>query len=294
MSNSVDSPDDSESNFYFVSAIVYAAVIIVGLPLNGVSLWVLLRRHGLKSPSSVLMTNLALSDLLLVLSLPLRVYYYATKSWPFSAQLCVSALILFRNNIRTSSVFITFISMDRLLAVVFPLRSRSLRTTTCAWRACVFVWILIIALSTPESLAIARTLKDNGTTNCLEIRVPALMIVGYIQSITVFVLFGLNVISTVMVTRVLIKKSDVATKANNRLNVVVIFVINLLVFAVFFLPFSVAIMLTTLTSEDSFRRVRATICLASINCCLDPLIYYFSLDAFWRDKDKLSGDTVNS
>lgn len=121
---------------YTASAIVYGSVVALGLPLNAVSLWVLLRRHGLKSSSAVFMSHLALSDLLLVLSLPTRVYFYATGTWPLGIQACTATTMLFRNNIRSSAIFITFIGLDRLLAVVYPLRSRNFRTTTNAWKAC--------------------------------------------------------------------------------------------------------------------------------------------------------------
>ncbi|KAG7277029.1 hypothetical protein CRUP_025439 [Coryphaenoides rupestris] len=119
-------------------AAVFGCVVLLGLPLNVVSLWILLRRHRLKSPSAVLMINLAWSDLLLVVSLPTKIYFYATGSWPFSAQTCVWITMLFRNNTRTSIIFITFISVDRVLAVVFPLRQDweslqgSARTVTVA------------------------------------------------------------------------------------------------------------------------------------------------------------------
>ncbi|KAG7277030.1 hypothetical protein CRUP_025440 [Coryphaenoides rupestris] len=76
-------------------AAVFGCVVLLGLPLNVVSLWILLRRHRLKSPSAVLMINLAFSDLLLVVSLPTRVYFYATGSWLFSAQTCILLTMLF-------------------------------------------------------------------------------------------------------------------------------------------------------------------------------------------------------
>ncbi|KAG7268820.1 hypothetical protein CRUP_003704 [Coryphaenoides rupestris] len=131
-------------------AAVFGCVVLLGFPLNAASLWILLRRHRLKSPSAVLMINLAWSDLLLVVSLPMRVYFYATGSWPFSEQACVWLTMLFRYNIRASIIFITFISVDRLLAVVFPLRSRHLRTTANTWKACGLVWLAIVILSIPD------------------------------------------------------------------------------------------------------------------------------------------------
>ncbi|CAG6006876.1 unnamed protein product [Menidia menidia] len=96
-------------------------IMVVGLPLNVVSLWILHHRHSFKSPNAVFMINLAISDLLLIISLPMRIYFYATGSWILGKLACVSVTMLFRNNLRSSSIFMTFISVDRLLAVVYPL-----------------------------------------------------------------------------------------------------------------------------------------------------------------------------
>ncbi|KAF7654078.1 hypothetical protein LDENG_00074730 [Lucifuga dentata] len=93
-----------------VYAAVFGSVLVLGLPLNAVSLWILLHRHSLKSSSAVFMVNLALSDLLLVISLPMRVYFYATGSWPFSIAACVCVMTFFVSNIVSSSIFVTFIS----------------------------------------------------------------------------------------------------------------------------------------------------------------------------------------
>ncbi|CAL8372249.1 unnamed protein product [Gadus morhua 'NCC'] len=126
-------------------AVIFGCIVVLGLPLNAASLWILIQRHRLKSPSAVIMINLALADLLLVLSLPMRVYYYATGIWSLGVFACICISSLFTNNIRASAIFITVIGVDRLLAVVFPLSSRHLRNTTNSWRACGLIWISLVA-----------------------------------------------------------------------------------------------------------------------------------------------------
>lgn len=280
------------SNRILVSAVVYGLVLAVGLPLNAVSLWILLRSHGLRSPCAVLMVNLAASDLLLALSLPLRVYFYATLQWPFGVGTCTAAIMLFRVNIRTSSIFITLISVDRLVALVFPLRSRSLRTTACACKCCAVVWILVTILCIPEIIDLHSSLKDCTNTPCFEnqTRLTFSQTLGYAQAIFLLILLVVNIVSTVVVIVALRKRpSTGAAKVNNRMNVILIFVVNMLVFMIFFLPFTIQLLLK---DTDFYRGevLRALICLASVNCCLDPLVYYFSLDSFRQDKGKRQTD----
>ncbi|KAM4628403.1 lysophosphatidic acid receptor 5b [Polymixia lowei] len=262
-------------------ALVFGCVVVLGLPLNAVSLWTLIRRHSLKSPSAVFMINLALSDLLLVISLPMRAYFYATGSWPLGIFACVWITMLFRNNIRSSSIFITFISLDRLLAVVYPLRSRHLRTTSNAWRTCALIWLFILAMSIPESIDYSRIMHDCNSTACFELPGCKYRSEGaYLQSALVFTLLAVNVLSTAMVSRTLHRHLNDSVTVNNKMNVMLIFAVNLLMFIIFFLPYSLARML-----DDGREAIMPTVCLASVNCCLDPLLYYFSLDAFWKKRE---------
>ncbi|KAI7801222.1 lysophosphatidic acid receptor 5b [Triplophysa rosa] len=291
------------TNRYLVSAVVYGLVLAVGLPLNGVSLWILLRRHGLRSSSAVLMINLAVSDLLLALSLPLRIYFYATLRWPFGAGTCTAAVMLFRINFRTSCVFITLISLDRFFALVFPMRSRSLRTSAFASKCCALVWILLTLLCIPDIVNYQDALKTStcgSNITCFESRVIVkgshASALG--QAIFLLILLVVNIVCTAMVICALRKRpSGDKTKVNNKMSVILIFAVNMVVFVVFFMPFALQLMMLDYNTENKKggqEVLHALVCLASINCCLDPLIYYFSLDSFWQDKGKKVDATTHS
>ncbi|KAM3875285.1 lysophosphatidic acid receptor 6-like [Diretmus argenteus] len=264
-------------------AIAFGCVMVLGLPLNAVSLWILIRRHSLKSPSAVFMINLALSDLLLVTTLPMRVYFYATGSWPLGIMSCILNIFSFHNNNNSSCIFITFIGVDRLLAVVYPLRSRHLRTSSNAWRASGFVWLFVLAMNTPLIVLLSRNLYRCNVTTCFvfpgcKIHDPVKV---YFHSALVFIMLVVNVVCTAMVSWTLRHVSDSA-RINNKVNVMLIFAMNLLMFIICFLPYSLARIL-----KDGKHAIMATVCLASVNCCLDPLLYYFSFDAFWKKKDHM-------
>ncbi|XP_070685826.1 lysophosphatidic acid receptor 6-like [Pempheris klunzingeri] len=261
-------------------ALVFGSVTVLGLPLNAVSLWILLRRHSLKSPSAVFMVNLAISDLLLVISLPMRVYFYATGTWPLSATACVWIMILFHNNIRSSSIFITTICVDRLLAVVYPLRSRHLRTSSNASKAAALVWLLVVVVSIPESVDLTRFLRGNNESTCFEFNRPQRSGMAYFQPVLVFTMLVVNIVCTALVSWTLRTHLSDSARVSNKVNVMLIFVMNLVMFTVFFFPVSLVVLF------DSWRPASTPlICLASVNCCLDPLLYYFSLDGFWARKE---------
>lgn len=263
-------------------AAVYGLVLLLGLPLNAVSLWTLINRHKLKTPSLVFMTNLSLSDLLLVLSLPTRVYFYATGRWPFGIQVCTLVSMLFRSNIRSSSIFITLISLDRLLAVVFPLRSKHLRTTSNAWKVCFLVWAFIVGLNIPEGMQFANQMHECNTTICFQYKgcKAYYMFFRYFQAAFIWTMLAVNVVSTVMMSLALRNHLSNSTRVYNNVNIMLIFVMNLLMFAIFFVP-----VFTVLLFQPDKSVIMAMACLASVNCCFDPLFYYFSLDGFWKKRE---------
>ncbi|XP_042271020.1 lysophosphatidic acid receptor 4-like [Thunnus maccoyii] len=274
MNNSVDYRPEPNQAY----AVVFGSVMVLGLPLNAVSLWILLRRHSLKSPNAIFMVNLAISDLLLVISLPMRVYLYATGTWPLSSKACTCITMLFRNNIRSSSIFITLISVDRLLAVVYPLRSRHLRTASNTWKSVALVWLFVLMVNIPEGLAYARKLNNSSESTCFEFRRQQQW-PRYFQLVLVVTLLTVNLVSTALVSCSLQRHLNDSAKVNNKVNVMLIFAMNLVMFTICFLPVSVGVL--TIKRHE----ITPLVCLASVNCCLDPLLYYFSLDAFWKKKE---------
>lgn len=264
-------------------AVAFGSVTALGLPLNVVSLWILLRRHSIDSPSAVYMVNLAISDLLLVISLPLRVYFYATGAWPLNGMACIWIMMLFHNNIRSSSIFITLICMDRLLAVVYPLRSRHLRTSSKAWKAAGLVWLCVIIVNIPESVLLSRFLDSYGKSACFEFEYLPTSPLNYLQPVLVLTMLAVNLVCTSMVSWTLCRHLSPSVMINNKVNVMLIFIMNVVMFTLFFLPVSL------MTLSESWKPFSTPLlCLASVNCCLDPVLYYFSFDGFWRKKEDTS------
>ncbi|KAM6932972.1 lysophosphatidic acid receptor 4-like [Xenentodon cancila] len=279
LSEAGDTPTSSmEDHFY---AAVFGCIMTIGLPLNAVSLWILLRHHNFKSPTAVFMVNLAVSDLLLIITLPMRVYFYATGKWDLGYGVCLLSTIFFRNNIRSSSFFITFISVDRLLAVVYPLRSRHLRTPSNAVKVAVLVWLCVIVMSIPEGLNFSHDLRNQNATCFESTHNQTRKGNFYVLTTSTIIMLAVNIVCTAMVGWTLYNHLSDSAKVKNKINVMVLFVLNLIMFTICFLPLSVGL----LTRDSS--KLRPIICLASVNCCLDPLLYYFSLDAFWKKTEEV-------
>nr|XP_024655460.1 lysophosphatidic acid receptor 6-like [Maylandia zebra] len=264
-----------------VYAGIFGCIMVIGLPLNAVSLWILLRRHSLKSPNAVFMVNLALSDLLAIMSLPMRIYHHATGT-PLGIITCLFSVIIFRKNLRSSASFITFISVDRLLAVVYPLRSRHLRTSCNAWKGAALVWGFFLVVNIPEGIGFFKHLQNHTEHICFQshcYKSVTRSAIIYLQIVLLVTMLAVNIVCTVMVSWTLHKHLSDSAKVRNKVNVMLIFAINLLIFCTCFLPMPLHAVTKSKTS------ITPLACLTVLNCCLDPLMYYFSFDSFWKKKE---------
>ncbi|KAG5263700.1 hypothetical protein AALO_G00267660, partial [Alosa alosa] len=130
---------------------VYALIFLFGTVGNSLVLLVLCRRGpGRRTVANTYMVNLALSDLLFLLSLPFWAIQYALDyHWPFGAFMCKACSATLTLNLYASIFFITCMSADRYLAIVRPLRSQSCRRLCRARLVSGAVWLLAGCATVP-------------------------------------------------------------------------------------------------------------------------------------------------
>ncbi|KAM9795365.1 type-2 angiotensin II receptor [Neosynchiropus ocellatus] len=149
---------------------IYGVICAFGIVGNALAVCVL--AHGSTSRMTVantFMLNLCVSDLLFLLTLPLwAVYYSQGYSWTFGQLACKICGGLLHLNLYASIFFISCMSMDRYLAIVYPLRSQSARDPKRARLMCILVWVLACACAAPP-LALRDThyLEHLGIEACV-------------------------------------------------------------------------------------------------------------------------------
>ncbi|XP_054890420.1 putative P2Y purinoceptor 10 [Poeciliopsis prolifica] len=126
----------------------YLLLFVPGLFLNTTALWVLCKHFSKKTKAVIFMINLALADLIHVLSLPLRIYYYFTHSWPFGKGVCLLCFYLKYLNMYAAIVFLVCISMQRHLFLLKPFAARRWRRRYDLLIS-VVVWVFVAAACSP-------------------------------------------------------------------------------------------------------------------------------------------------
>nr|XP_033779674.1 lysophosphatidic acid receptor 5 [Geotrypetes seraphini]XP_033779675.1 lysophosphatidic acid receptor 5 [Geotrypetes seraphini]XP_033779676.1 lysophosphatidic acid receptor 5 [Geotrypetes seraphini]XP_033779677.1 lysophosphatidic acid receptor 5 [Geotrypetes seraphini]XP_033779678.1 lysophosphatidic acid receptor 5 [Geotrypetes seraphini]XP_033779679.1 lysophosphatidic acid receptor 5 [Geotrypetes seraphini]XP_033779680.1 lysophosphatidic acid receptor 5 [Geotrypetes seraphini]XP_03377968 len=281
----------------------YSILFPLGLFLNILALWIFLRYLHLRSVVSIYMFNLALSDLLFTLSLPLRLYYYSHHNWPFGKVLCQVNGSLFQINMYGSCIFLMCINLDRYVAIVHPLRWRHLRRPKVARLVCLGVWALILMGSVPAALIHVSNdcrYKDRKISRCFEAfsawersLFPLIILVevlGFLLPL-LFVVYGSARIFWELCRGGGSYSDGSKQVGGRRQKTVRLLVVNLIIFIICFVPYNLTLATYGLlrahvieAGKGTVGAVRqalvVTILLASMNCTLDPLVYYFSTEGF--------------
>ncbi|KAG9486394.1 proteinase-activated receptor 4 [Eleutherodactylus coqui] len=268
---------------------IYTVIFMVGLPANALALWVLATKVK-KMTSTVFLINLAVADLLLILVLPFKIfYYYLGNNWIFGEVMCRAVTCFFYGNMYCSALLLMSISVDRYLAVVHPFFSRTFRSRIFATSICSTCWIIAVLSTIPlATIQQSYRLLNTELTLChdaLPKQEQAEYLFYYFLSIVVlcFILpLVIIIFSYIAVIRELILNGEKYNHAV-KLSALVVFIVIVLL-----TPSNVVLLMHY--SEDCLQRhgdlyaiYMVCVTLSSLNSCVDPFVYYYASEEF-RDK----------
>jgi allatostatin A receptor len=136
----------SERMTLYVSIIVptlFGIIIVIGLAGNALVVVVVCAIKQMRSTTNLLIINLAIADLLFIIfCVPFTASNYVLSSWPFGDVWCRIVQYLIVVTAHASIHTLVFMSMDRFLAVVHPIKSMSVRilSTTPSWPSACCGW----------------------------------------------------------------------------------------------------------------------------------------------------------
>ncbi|MBN3295713.1 P2Y purinoceptor 3-like [Amia ocellicauda] len=274
--------------------LTYSLVFILGVALNGTLLWQIGYRSKNWSCSIIYLVNLAVADLLYVLSLPLLIVNYAMDDvWLFGNVACKAVRFFFYTNLHGSMMFLMCISVHRFLGVCFPMRSIGYRTRKLAITASAATWILV-AIELLPTFVYAHTGFINNRTVCFDLTSPsnfgsyfpygvALTILGFLIPFLIICICYCSMIRTLWRP----EENITAGRKIRRKSIRTILVVCLLLLLCF-VPFHItrmiylcvrvylikdcAILNVVMLSYKMWRPI------VSCNSCINPLLYFLSTD----------------
>uniref|UniRef100_A0A8C7RJ65 G-protein coupled receptors family 1 profile domain-containing protein n=1 Tax=Oncorhynchus mykiss TaxID=8022 RepID=A0A8C7RJ65_ONCMY len=285
-----------------VYSTVYSIITVFGLAGNGFALLVLVKTFRQRSAFHIYMLNLAVSDLLCVSTLPLRVLYYVNKGhWNLGDFLCRLSSYALYVNLYCSVFFMTAMSVTRFLAIVFPVQNLRLVSERRARLVCVCIWVFICTVSSPFLMTGQHLHPATNKTKCFEPPerrtgggLKKLIMLNYLSLAVGFVLpFLVILLCYVGIIRALLSRQHTAQRQKGAGSKAIrMIVIVMLAFLLCFMPYHIqrsvhlSFLSQTATSCSELvymqKSVVVTLCLAASNSCFDPLLYFFSGEGFRR------------
>ncbi|NXK11704.1 LPAR6 protein, partial [Herpetotheres cachinnans] len=291
-----------EADFqYCLFTVIYSIVFVLGLIENVLSLYLLSCKVKHISHSYIYMINLALADTLFVCVLPFKIHYHLNwNNWIFGDMACRITGTLYYINIYLSIAFFTCICVDRYIAVLHPFAYIQIKVIHYVM---VVTILWVVALSVTVPLILGGPLHNSGarnTTACFENFATSSWTYRMAPYNILALVFGFVIpFSIILISYPLIAKriSQIKHTVRKRKAVSTVYII-LVICALCFLPYHLThllhfLMRIQVIQNESFTTLiykmrRVTLALVSFNCCLNPLLYYYtSSSKQWRFSFKL-------
>ncbi|XP_013868830.1 uracil nucleotide/cysteinyl leukotriene receptor [Austrofundulus limnaeus] len=266
-------------------SIFYTLVFIIAVPGNALALWTFFHQKGISS-SKVFLRNLSIADICYVLILPMRIVYHLSDSyWPFGSILCKLTCFLFYLNMYCSLFLMSFISLDRLLAVVFPLRSQTIRKHLYANIAVVILWVVVTVSMSPSLFS--KKNHDNSTVTCSMLYLKNTSSKALLSTVVAFLIPFITIIISYAMILLKLRKLKQQEERPMKAKAVKMIILILVNFLFAFVPYHVCrIMYTQSHSSEQtatnslVRANQITSALTCISGVLDPVMYFFLNQAY--------------
>ncbi|KAM9489261.1 C-C chemokine receptor type 3-like isoform 1-T5 [Clarias gariepinus] len=277
--------------------VLYSLFFVVGFPSNMLVLWVMLKGVQLKTMTDVSLVNLAIADLLLILTLPFLAHY-ARDTWVFGNTMCTLVLSVYYIGFYAGIFFIVLMTTERYLAIVHSLFAMRFRTKSLGSLASMIVWIVAVAASFPELLYLgvepfekellcSAYPKNKESHN--NVRSAAFIKMNVLGMLIPLIIVGF------CYAMVLRKLQSCPTSKKRAIRLVVVVMV---VFFCCWIPYNIAAFLKVLElkgiipqkcdlSKNIQLMLQVTEAVAYSHSCLNPFLYVFVGEKFKRQFARL-------
>ncbi|XP_054245867.1 leukotriene B4 receptor 1-like [Indicator indicator] len=147
-----------------VVCIILSLSFVIGTPGNCIVIWTVCTKMKKVSPSVLLILNLAVADVLVLLTLPIWIYSFA-DTWVFGAVFCKILVFVIYCSMYASIFLITALSLERLMAVFYPFTIQRYKTKEKISIIMFLIWFLSIAFGT-SVIPFQETEEMNDSLQC--------------------------------------------------------------------------------------------------------------------------------
>uniref|UniRef100_A0A8D2L1Z9 G-protein coupled receptors family 1 profile domain-containing protein n=1 Tax=Varanus komodoensis TaxID=61221 RepID=A0A8D2L1Z9_VARKO len=261
---------------FILVPVVYCLVLCVGLPGNLVALLVFVQSGRVRKAIRIYLINLTLADIFFNLTLPFWIpYYMAEGHWELPEPVCRLAGAAYYLATYSAIAFMTLISLNRYCTVAKV--ELALNRPQGAFAACTVAWGSCFACAVPSLVTQQTHQAESVNLKCFE-QYSGRRSYAYAMVLLFAASFLVVLGAYLSIMRSLSAAASVC-QGGHRRRARALVLGMLLVFAVCVAPYH--LFLVPPSFLDNLHML--SVALLSLNSCIDPLIYCFSLKHFRTD-----------
>uniref|UniRef100_A0A672G2S7 Free fatty acid receptor 2-like n=1 Tax=Salarias fasciatus TaxID=181472 RepID=A0A672G2S7_SALFA len=277
---------DANRDFHLCFEIILAVSIVsflIGFPANLLALFAFSSKiHSKPHPTDILLLNLAVSDLLFLIILPLKMHEAASGMvWTLPNFMCSITEFLFFSSIHTSTLLLTAVSVVRYVAVVHPVSYHRLQKPMYMVVIAIVIWLTSVAHCSIVFITQHHPSRNNShvcfadfTEEQLRVLLPVRLEIFFLLS-----LIPLLICFYCYTHCIVVLYSHPRISSQKKQRAIGMALGTLAVFLVCVLPYSFSHLWGYAQGvSPSWRDYALLLC--TLNTCIDPIISYFSSSAF--------------
>uniref|UniRef100_A0A8D3ECK1 G-protein coupled receptors family 1 profile domain-containing protein n=2 Tax=Scophthalmus maximus TaxID=52904 RepID=A0A8D3ECK1_SCOMX len=282
--------------FSVVTAVIYTIVFVVGFLGNTLVIYVVVRYAKMKTVTNMYILNLALADELYILGIPFLGTNSVLSYWPYGDFFCKVYMTADTMSQFSSTFCLTVMSIDRYLAVVYPIRSSKWRKPQVAKVFNGMVWVVSFLIVLPVTIY-AHVQDEFNACNISWPDPNDLWSIVFILYTSILGFFGPLVVISLCYLLIVIKVRSAGVRAGltkrrrSERKVTRMVVIIVLVFVLCWLPFfttNIVNLIYIIPENNATATVYfSLVILTYVNSCANPILYGFLSDNFKQSFQKV-------
>ncbi|XP_074540499.1 C-X-C chemokine receptor type 3-like [Halichoeres trimaculatus] len=283
---------DSRSSTSVVIPALYSVVLVIGLFGNGLLLAILALKRRSWTPSDTFILHLSITDVLLLLTLPLWAAEAAhLHGWCFGAFLCKLSGAVFNINFYCGIFLLLCVTLDHYLSIVHGIQLYSQKKLRLVHISCLLVWLISLILSIPDWIFMKAT-KDEAQpkAQCVPDYSPSATDRRLVSHVPHHLLgFLLPAATLIICCSCILLRLQRSPKVLQTQRAFIMIILPLMaVFFVFWVPYNITLIVDTTrsgskehngkqpesTNDPLQTALMVTKALGCIHACLRPLLYF--------------------
>ncbi|KAK4475999.1 hypothetical protein MN116_001233 [Schistosoma mekongi] len=153
-----------------VTPVVFGMILIIGFVGNLLVMIVVLANAQMRNTTNILIFSLAVADMaFIVICVPSAAIVYVTGKWPLGLSLCRIYYYSSYVSVYCSVYTLVLMSLDRFMAVVYPIQCIHIRTQRNTTIAVIITWTVVLITNVPlfVNAILVKGPPEGGESSCV-------------------------------------------------------------------------------------------------------------------------------